>query len=33
MIDPVSLAAAFKEVADLLGFDQRPLCGGQRDIK
>ena len=32
MIDPFNLAAAFKEVTDLLGIDQGPLCDGQRDI-
>ena len=27
-----NLAAPVKEVADPNGFDQGPLCGGQRDI-
>ena len=32
MIVPFILAAPVKEVADLNGFDQGPLGGGQRDI-
>ena len=32
MIDAFNLAAPVKEVADLNGFDQGPLCGGQTNI-
>ena len=32
MIDPFNLSAPVKQAADLNGFDQRPLCGEQRDI-
>ena len=32
MIDPLILTAPVKEFADLNGFDQGPLCGGQKDI-
>ena len=31
-IDHFNQAAQFKEVADLNGFEQRHLCGGQRDV-
>ena len=31
IIDHYNLAAPVEEVADLIGFDQGPCCGGQRD--
>ena len=32
MIEHFNLTAPFKEVADLNGFDQGLICGGQKEI-